>query len=199
MGRSAVSSTSYYWVRNDAIKQHPDVLQHNRTPGWGLHVFYETDDEITSRGAQRFDSLKYDLSFKEIEVGKDRTDFVYFNPSIFTCATQTYEVFSDLIGDQCVCFPLGIGSEPYIAFRPKEHFDIVDRANTVCSVSSSGALYNFKKLSIISPPRKHIDFFGVTNANEISTMQIVVSESFKRVYDKNRMTGLQFLLALRVN
>ncbi len=190
---------NYYWVRNDAGGQHPQIVQLNRTPGWGLNVFYESEEELASRGADRFDTRRYQLAFKRASGSFASTDFVYFNPSVLTCGRDKFSFFSEVVSGHCVEYPLLIGLEPYISFRPSEHFDILDRDKSIFSESSSGTLHNFKKLIISSPPRDDTDFFGVMGAGGKPTMQIVVSDAFKEIYDSNRMAGLLFDVALRSN
>jgi hypothetical protein len=125
-----------------------------------------------------------------------RADFVYLLSGLFSCPKEVFALFHDLLDGQIESWEAEVSGEPFVGFKPKANFDLMDENLTSFHTVPSGTKNNFKNVTLIEAPPKGTDIFGLEGGLPQNLVKIV-SDEFRKIYVAHNLTGLRFAQAFR--
>ena len=178
----------YWWCKGDTSGDYRDLNSFG--PSWPPAAYYEEGKEIEEYPSGPFDPGQKELAWEK-NARFPIQDFISPASVVFTCLPKTFILFQKLIEGSYITFPLFVEGEEYISFRPIIFLDLLDHEHSEYRVLESGTYSNFKKIILKQPPDTEIHFFGLEGQFGLR-MKTIVSDKFKKIYDENNLTGLQF-------
>lgn len=183
---------NYYFVRNFPIPNQAEIEVCDG-PSWGIGAHYRTNEELEIFGNGPFEPSRIKYQWKMLDVSV-KPNFVGVDPGVLTTTVGMYEDFKKTVAPYVLEYHITISKDPYVSFRPRFFKDLMDREKSTFRLSVSGDLIMPKEIILTQAPERDLPIFGLEFEGKAKPF-ILVSESFKAIYEKSTCSGLKFQAA----